>query len=296
MSLMKRRVPSPCVIWAGEYDGMEERPLPSPGSPELDVLPTEAHKLLYAYLYERRADPPTMREIRAYLAKKLGEAPAQTDRRVRDLRDHFEVPAVRSGRDYRYTLTGWSKVKKDGSRKGLSSRVRAEVLAPKRCAQCGRTPLDHGVVLVVDHKVPRDWGGTDDIDNLQPLCEECNSGKKAFYATYDHYADEIAAAATHPEPHGRIGELLKAFHGDWVPSSLVGVVASMQQYQEDWQKRLRELRLLGWSIVSTRAKDSITGRVNTWYRVERWEPWPEGSIRAEVARRDPSNKRNKRKD
>ncbi|WP_040924451.1 HNH endonuclease [Saccharomonospora iraqiensis] len=271
---------------------MNDEPLPQPGSPDLDVLPTEVHRLLYAYLYERRDNPPTMREIRAYAADTLGEAHAQTDRRVRDLRDYFDVPAVRSGREHVYPLTGWSKGKKSGQRKGLSTRLRAEVLAPQRCAQCGRTPLTHEVVLVVDHKLPREWGGTDDIDNLQPLCEECNAGKKSFYATYDEYADEIAAASMHPEPHGRIGELLKAFRGDWVPSGLIGVVASIQQYQEDWHKRMRELRLLGWKISYKRVKDPQTGRTNTWYRAEHWEPWPDGSVRSEIARRDPSNRHN----
>lgn len=273
---------------------MEDRPLPEPGSPELDeLLPTEAHRLLYMFLYERRDNPPNMREIRRYLATRLGEAPAQTDRRVRDLRDHFHVPASRVGSEYVYRLTGWSRTKKAGSRKALSSRVRAQVLAPQRCAQCGRQPLQHKVVLVVDHKVPREWGGTDDIDNLQPLCEECNAGKKAFYATFDEYADQIAAASMHPEPHGRIGELLKAFNGAWVPSDLIGVVASMQQYQEDWQKRLRELRLLNWEIEFKRVKDPKTGRTRTFYRAAHWEPWPPGRIRTEIARRDPSNKRNR---
>lgn len=275
----------------GQHGFMTDRSLPEPGSPELDVLPTEAHRLLYRFLYERRSNPPTMLEIRAYVAEQLGEAPTQTDRRVRDLRDHFDVPAVRDGQDHRYQLTGWSTAPKAGSRKSVSSRVRAEVLAPKRCAQCGRTPLDHGVVLVVDHKVPREWGGNDEIENLQPLCEECNSGKQAFYASYDNYAAEIRAASMHPEPHGRIGELLKAFHGEWVPSSLIAVVASMQQYQEDWQKRLRELRLLGWRIESKRVKDPASGRTNTSYRATHWESWVEGAIRAEIARRDPSNKR-----
>ncbi|MFF0877862.1 HNH endonuclease [Micromonospora aurantiaca (nom. illeg.)] len=273
---------------------MQERPLPRPGSPELSILPSEAHKLLYRYLYDRRDNPPTMREIRAFVAERLGEAPSQTDRRVRDLRDHFDVRTVLFGGEHRYKLMGWSQTKKDGSRRALSQRTRAQVLSPQRCAQCGHSPLGHGVVLVVDHKVPREWGGTDDIDNLQPLCEECNAGKKAFYATYDKYGDAIQAAAMHPEPHGRIGELLKAFRGDWVPSDLIGVVASMQQYQEDWQKRLRELRLLGWTISSRRSKDPGTGRVHAWYRVEIWKQWPPGSIRAEVARLDPSNKRKNR--
>ncbi|MGW4827687.1 HNH endonuclease [Amycolatopsis japonica] len=269
----------------------KKRVLPKPGSLELSVLATESHRVLYKFLYERRNDPPTMREIRAHVADVLGEALSQTDRRVRDLRDHFEVLAVRSGAEHRYRLEGWSKVKKAGSRKALSRRVRAEVLSPKRCAQCGRTPLDHGVVLDVDHKVPREWGGNDELDNLQPLCVECNSGKKDFYATYDAYAAEIRAASAHVEPHGRIGELLKAFRGDWAPSSLIGVVASMQQYQEDWQRRLRELRLLGWKISSKKERDPITGRINTWYRAEAWTPWPSGTIRAEVDRLAPYTKR-----
>ncbi|WP_037315185.1 HNH endonuclease [Amycolatopsis orientalis] len=269
----------------------KKRALPKPGSPDLSILTSESHRVLYKFLYERRSNPPTMREIRAHIAEVLGEALSQTDRRVRDLRDHFQVLAVRSGSEHLYRLEGWSEVKKDGSRKALSRRVRAEVLSPKRCAQCGRTPLDHGVVLDVDHKVPREWGGTDELDNLQPLCVECNSGKKDFYATYDAYAAEIRAASAHAEPHGRIGELLKAFRGDWAPSSLIGVVASMHQYQEDWQRRLRELRLLGWKISSRRKRDPITGRTNTWYRAESWKPWPPGSIRAEVDRLAPYTKR-----
>lgn len=263
-----------------------DRPLPTPGSAELGMLSTHAHRVLYEYLYTRRDDPPTMREIREFAAAKLGEAHAQTDRRVRDLRDHFDVPAVRIGGEHHYVLRGWAKVKKAGSREAINRRLRAQILAPQRCAQCGRRPLNHGVVLVVDHKIPREWGGTDDPENLQPLCEECNSGKKDLYATYDRFADEISAAANHLEPHRRIGELLKAFNGDWVPSDLLGVVASMQQYQEDWHKRLRELRVLGWKIQSKRARDPSTRRVNTWYRAVHWEPWPDGSIRAEVSRRE----------
>ncbi|MFD2354227.1 HNH endonuclease [Nonomuraea ferruginea] len=120
---------------------------------------------------------------------------------------------------------------------------------------CGRTPLDHQVVMVVDHKVPRHWGGSDEISNLQPLCEECNAGKKAYFANYDQYADAIRQSAEHPEPHGRIGELIKAFRGDWVPAELIELVASMKQYQEDWRKRTRELRLLGWTYETKKRKD-----------------------------------------
>lgn len=47
-----------------------------------------------------------------------------------------------------------------------------------RCQICGRTQAD-GVKLVVDHIIPVAKGGTSDMDNLQTLCFECNSGKSA---------------------------------------------------------------------------------------------------------------------
>ncbi|MEU4121285.1 HNH endonuclease [Streptomyces virginiae] len=53
----------------------------------------------------------------------------------------------------------------------LSRATRARILAPQRCAQCGRTPLGDEVKLHVDHKIPISWGRDDD-DDLQPLCED----------------------------------------------------------------------------------------------------------------------------
>lgn len=62
----------------------------------------------------------------------------------------------------------------------LSARTRFEVLKRDRfsCAYCGRTPND-GVLLEVDHVLPRAAGGTDDLDNLITACVECNRGKAA---------------------------------------------------------------------------------------------------------------------
>jgi 5-methylcytosine-specific restriction endonuclease McrA len=232
-----------------------------------------------------------MREIRAHMKEILGVDPAQTDRRVRDLRAYFKVPAKRIDGEYRYILEGCAENRGKDARKGISGAVRARVLASQRCAMCGRTPIEHNVVLVVDHKVPKHWGGSDDVDNLQPLCEECNAGKKAYFATYDSYGDKIRQAAAHPEPHGRIGELLKAFHKDEVPAELIELVASMQQYQEDWRRRLRELRCLGWRYESIKRKESSSNRMRVWYRLTHWEPWPQGSIAAEIRRRDQPDKR-----
>jgi len=47
------------------------------------------------------------------------------------------------------------------------------------CSLCGRNPIAHGVVLHVDHIVPRSKNKERELDesNLQVLCEDCNLGK-----------------------------------------------------------------------------------------------------------------------
>lgn len=47
------------------------------------------------------------------------------------------------------------------------------------CSVCGRNPIDHGVVLHVDHKKPRSRYPELELQrtNLQLACEDCNLGK-----------------------------------------------------------------------------------------------------------------------
>jgi 5-methylcytosine-specific restriction endonuclease McrA len=45
-----------------------------------------------------------------------------------------------------------------------------------KCMICGRTAND-GIILHIDHIVPISKGGSEEIDNLQTLCNECNIGK-----------------------------------------------------------------------------------------------------------------------
>lgn len=45
------------------------------------------------------------------------------------------------------------------------------------CCSCKRSAQKHGVVLHVDHKIPRSKGGTNEKSNLQTLCMKCNIGK-----------------------------------------------------------------------------------------------------------------------
>jgi hypothetical protein len=260
------------------------------------LVPGRAAQVVYSAFFEVGERGLTMLELRERVGPemtKLGLAAEQEqlDRRKRDLHRSFTFDQVREGRSVRHILVG-RRTAPLPERGRISLKDRAIVLQPGRCAMCGRTPLDDGVKLVVDHRVPLGWGGTNEIDNLQPLCEDCNAGKKAHFADFDDYADAIKEAAANQEPHRRIGELLKALQGLPVPSDLIGVVAGAGSYQEDWQKRLRELRLLGWTIEVSRKK--LAGRTQTSYRLTHWEPWPEGKIRSEISHRE--RERRKAKD
>jgi hypothetical protein len=81
------------------------------------------------------------------------------------------------------------------------------------------------------------------------------------------------------EPPRRIGELLKAFlaAGQAAPAQVIGVVASMHQYQDDWQKRTRELRELGWDYKTVKRRQY--GRVMSFYKLTSFRPWPTAARR-----------------
>lgn len=254
--------------------------LPLPDSEELKKLVKGSiSQKIYRVLYENRDKPLTLAQIREGLNLTTTEQ-GQFDRRMRDLYPIFEFEKPRNGSSYMYRIVKLLDVQLNTS--SISAKIRAEVLKEQRCAQCGKTPLEDQIKLDVDHKIPQKWGGTNDIDNLQPLCKECNNGKRDFYATFDEYTEQIKAAVNYDEPHRRIGELLKVFKGEPVPSQLLERVANAKQYQDDWQKRMRELRVLGWMIDSTRQKEGK--RFVAYYALRQSKPWPEGNIRKEITR------------
>jgi 5-methylcytosine-specific restriction endonuclease McrA len=217
------------------------------------------------------------------------EEQTHLDRRKRDLKKWFKIEKTQStvtvgGHKrkvilYRY-LGDRQRVTDEGQ---ISQKLRAEVIhaAHGRCQMCGRTIESDAITLVVDHKKPRDWGGTNDRENLWAICVECNAGKKAFFSSLKADSETMTRVMNNRSVHVRIGELLKAVGvGHRTPSSLLEVVAD----QDDWQKRLRELRypVIGWEIEKVLYK-SQTGRKHSDYVLKSWRPWPDdptGRIRA----------------
>jgi hypothetical protein len=57
-----------------------------------------------------------------------------------------------------------------------SIKVRVLTRAKGRCECCGAH--EHQRALEVDHIVPRNQGGSDDLSYLQALCFRCNAGKR----------------------------------------------------------------------------------------------------------------------
>jgi ribosomal protein L44E len=269
--------------------------LPAPDSDELgELVPTRLHRVIYRTLYEGRGDPPTMQEIKDVVREELGaEIASQThfDKRLRELRDNFDIEVVRDGARYEYRLSGVRDQTRPEAT--INKRLRAKVLRHQRCEMCGKTPKEDGVRLHADHKLPREWGGPTEEWNLQALCSDCNEGKKAYYGTFDAVAPQIMAAVGHADVFTRIGELLKAFDAEdmTTPDDVIEFVAESRGRQRYWEKRMRELRYIGWEF-EPRMFDEGGVRKTEW-KLLAWAPWPEEGPSRAIKRVELERKRAK---
>jgi 5-methylcytosine-specific restriction endonuclease McrA len=241
--------------------------------------PGPIHERIVAVM-QRFPEGVTGGQIRQELGLRPDEQ-THLEKRKRELKAWFVIEKVAAkrtldGREQRVVLYKYigrkSHVVDEGQ---VSQAVRAEVIhaAHGQCRMCGETVETHGITLVVDHKKPRDWGGTNDRDNLWAICEPCNAGKKAFFSSVSADPAMMKRIMASESVHVRIGELLKAVGvGKRTPSSLLQIVAD----QEDWQKRLRELRypVIGWDI-ETKTYKAASGRKQSDYILRAFRKWPD---------------------
>lgn len=242
-----------------------------------------------------RSDPPDERlgaisaKIYALLAKYpgglditqirqmlgVGEEQEHLDRRIRDLRKYYSVPGKHDGGRYIYILTGRREdVASDNAT--ISGRLRAKILhaSKGKCQMCGRTVTEDGVRLEIDHKIPQTWGGQTIPENLWAICVPCNNGKRDYFASFDDA--EMREIMALPAVHLRIAYILKMHLGKPVSSRLIEFVANAMERQEDWHKRLRELRYppIGLKIKMGKRKTS-EGYIESTYTLENWRDIPD---------------------
>jgi HNH endonuclease len=151
---------------------------------------------------------------------------------------------------------------------------------------CGRSAEKHGVMLIVIHSVSREQEGNDATENLRVMCAECNAGREGCLELPE--PAWMGAVMAHRSVHMRLGETLKAFNGQPVAAATLELVAD----QDDWKRRIRELRYLGWEITTFNRK-LPGGRVSSFYRLNKSKPWPPdptGTIREYERKRAQRNK------
>jgi 5-methylcytosine-specific restriction endonuclease McrA len=104
-------------------------------------------------------------------------------RMIRTLRQEgWHIESVSTG----YILHSKTKTGIEKKRSSINNKLRYAILQRdnSQCQRCGKTIQDN-IKLEIDHKIPVDWGGTNDPDNLWTLCNICNGGKKHFYQDFD---------------------------------------------------------------------------------------------------------------
>ena len=117
---------------------------------------------------------------------------------------------------------------------------------------CGKTPAEDHVKVVLDHKVPRQWGGKTEFSNLEPLCEDCNLGKKAYFSSFvDSEMKQVVALRS---VHERLARIFMIKKGEPLASRFLRAIANYGSVQDDWHKRLRELRYVGMHLKLTKKR------------------------------------------
>lgn len=96
-----------------------------------------------------------------------------------DAFDWFDTDEAKQFSKERQEHTRTIRQKETGKKSKVDRSVRIKVFERDnyRCQICGRGAQD-GVTLEVDHIIPRAKGGSNNINNLQVLCFDCNRGKR----------------------------------------------------------------------------------------------------------------------
>ncbi|MDQ1147031.1 5-methylcytosine-specific restriction endonuclease McrA [Bacillus sp. SORGH_AS 510] len=155
-------------------------------------------------------------------------------RSIRSLRQQgWEIESVKDG----YILHSLTQKKTDKNREPINQKLRYQVFQrdQSKCRRCGYG-IEDGVKLMVDHKIPVEWGGKTDIENLWTLCVPCNLGKKHWFSDEDN--DQMKVIMSEESGYKRVKKLFEENENVFVPSIKISVIAEIQ----DWPRTVRLIR------------------------------------------------------
>lgn len=233
--------------------------------------PSEATPKNILSIMQQHPDGITRSELRRLCG--ATEGMEQFGRRIRGVRElgwDYDVRII-DRTERLYVLKG---PRKRASDSGVNERLRSATIhgANGRCQMCGHTVEEDGIKLQADHRIPRSWGGSSELDNLWAICESCNRGKRNFFSSFDD--EEMKAILAYSSVYERLAYTLKRHFGEPIAADYLSFVANFNDYQEDWQKRLRELRypVIGMVIPSVVRKEGRRRRA--YYKMTHWSDLP----------------------
>ena len=222
-------------------------------------------------LLRQHPDGLTMAQMREMLDA-TAEKQEHFNRRVREIRKFNVLHRERRNGDWIYRL---GPPKAQASDSGyISEKLRAAVFhaAHGRCQMCGRTIEEDGIKFQADHRIPTSWGGPTTVENLWALCEECNRGKRNFFASFNK--EEMRKVLGFKSVHERIAQFLKLHINEPIPAYALQFVANAIEQQDDWHKRLRELRYPVIGLKIEVSKKRIGRGVQSFYTLKNWRNIP----------------------
>lgn len=174
-------------------------------------------------------------------------------RPLRHLRQEgYEIELLKDGS---YRLNSLKQNDSGKQRINIDQKTRYRILQRdgSMCKRCGRSPEKDGVQLAIDHKLPVEWGGTNDDDNLWTLCRECNEGKKHWYSDED--AGVMAQIMAVKGSKERLKKYIELHPNELIDPVKLSVIAGTRE----WTRTIRFIRAeTGWDIKYIH-KDPTTG-------------------------------------
>ncbi|HEX8598197.1 MAG TPA: HNH endonuclease signature motif containing protein [Chloroflexia bacterium] len=182
--------------------------------------------------------PSARDKIRAFFESRVGQVVTTHEiaeiagikdypRRIRELRNEegMQISSYRDRVDLKpdeYVLETLQLL--PAIARNISEKTRAEILERNgfTCQMCGAGAGDpdpynplRKVRLVIDHRIPISQGGTDDPDNLQAVCNNCNAGRANIYMPSEDAKGLLARIRRSPRNVRReVYEALKRSFGE----------------------------------------------------------------------------------